>query len=163
MLFLLPFASLVWGSVAAGLWKNIRHLPLRIFSLALILSAITAARVSNFIPPRPFPGIEALRRYEGKVFCTNAIPMLVEYYTKVPAAFCGYDGQLKDLDREQYYFFMRTDKMPSPRPEFFFGVYGYYDAELASCFTLVERGRDYAIYDLRKKKGNIGEILEKRK
>lgn len=148
MLLFLPFTCLLWSSVLVGLWQNITRLPAKIICFAVILCAIATARILNFVPPKPFPGIDVLRNYEGRVFCTDSIPTPVEYYTKTPAAFCGYEKQLRDLLQGKYYFFLRDDKLNLPLAEFFFCIHGWIDNWLAHYFPLVERGPGYAIYRL---------------
>jgi hypothetical protein len=148
MLLFLPFSCLLWSCVLIGLWQNRTGLAAKILCSVIILGAITMARIVNFVPPRPFPGIDALSRYEGRVFCTNSIPTLVEYYTKTPAAFCAYESQLQNLLKGKYYFFLKSRGADLPRPEFFFSVYGWNNRRLAERFPLVERGPDYAIYRL---------------
>lgn len=151
MLLFLPFACLIWSSAIIGLWQNVNYAPIKAVGLSVILCAIISARVLNFVPPKPFPGIDMLKNYEGKVFCTNVIPSLVEYYTKAPAAFCGYEEQFKDLRNGKYYFFLRNEQMPAPSPEFFFSVYGDVDQELAPYFPVVQQGDEYIIYRLKPK------------
>lgn len=151
MLFFLPFTCLLWSSALVGLWQNITRLPAKIICSAVIICAIVTARILNFIPPRSFAGIDALRRYEGRVFSTNCVPTLVEYYTKVPAAFCASEKHFIDLLQGKYKFFLRDDKLNPPQPEFFFSAYGWNDERLAHYFPLVERGQDYAIYRLQRK------------
>ncbi len=148
MLLFLPFSCLLWGSVLVGLWQNIRGFAIKSICLLAILGAIAGARIVNFVPPKPFPGIDALPRYEGKVFCTNSIPTLVEYYTKAPAAFCAYENQFQNLLGGKYYFFLKNKGLDLPQPEFFFCVYGWNEPRLAARFPLVERGPGYAIYRL---------------
>jgi hypothetical protein len=151
MLFFLPFSSLLWSCVLVGLWQNITRLPVKIICSAVILCSITAARIINFVPPKPFAGIEALRRYEGRILVTHCVPTLVEYYTKAPAAFCASEKHFKDLLQGKYKFFLRDDKLKPPQPEFFFSVYDWDGGRLAKHFSLVERGPDYAIYRLQGK------------
>ncbi len=150
MLLFLPFTCLILSSVLIGLWKNIRYLPIRIFVCWIILSVIFAARLVNFKPLKPFPGINTLKKYEGKIFCTNAIPTLVSYYTKTPTAFCGYEEQLRNIISGKFYFFLRRDLKPFPSAEYFFVVFGWNNDWFMRNFTLVERGKDYAIYRLHK-------------
>ena len=151
MLLFFPFASLMWGVTLIGVWHNMKHKLLKIIGVIIVIGAVAGARIQNFIPPRPFPGIEALPKYKGKVFCTNAIPTLISYYTHMPAAFCGYDYQFRDLMEGHYYFFLRTDRLPTPRPEFFLSVYGWGKDELEQHFSLIEEGKDYSIYRLQQK------------
>lgn len=148
MLFLLPFAGVLWAMVVIGSFQKKRPLMFRVSIVVVAFSCITAARIINFRVPKEFPGIRALRRYENRVFCTNAIPTLVEYYTRAPAAFCGYPEQFRGLLEGRYYFFLRTDRCPAPVPEYFFSVFGDFDYLVSQYFPLVERGPGYAIYRL---------------
>ncbi|MFA5356955.1 MAG: hypothetical protein WC301_06100 [Candidatus Omnitrophota bacterium] len=155
MLLFSPFSGLLWSCVLIGLWKNVARIPVKALCLAAVICFIAVSRIINFVPPERFPGIEALDKYRGRVFCTNAIPSLVEYYTKAPAAFCGYEEQFNDLLEGKYNFFLRTDKLNAPFPEFFLSVsmFGWNKDRLAGYFPLVESGKDYAIYRLERKEG----------
>jgi hypothetical protein len=151
MLLFIPFSCLLWSSVLVGLWQNITRLSVKIICSAVILCAIATARIINFIPPKPFAGIDVLHRYEGRVLCFNTDPTLVEYYTKTPVAFCASEKQFRDLLQGKYHFLLKNDKLDLPQPEFFFSVYGWDEIfPLAHYYPLVERGPDYAIYGLHK-------------
>jgi hypothetical protein len=155
MLLFSPFSSLLWGYVLIGLWQNMPRISLKLICSAAIICSLTASRMINFIPPRQFPGIDALGRYKGKVFCTNAIPALVEYYTGAPAAFCGYEEQIRDLFTGRYYFFLRADRFSLPIPEFFLSIsiFGWDKDRFSDYFSVVESGEGYTVYRLQLKEG----------
>jgi len=152
MLLFLPFASLIWGSVLVGVWQNTKLKLVRILFVLIILIAIGSARIQNFVSPKPFPGIQALKKYEGKIFVTNCIPALVEYYTKVPAAFCDNKERFDNLLQSKYEFHLNKDYATFIHPDFFFNVSGkglwQGDYFISEHYPLVEYGIGYSIYDL---------------
>jgi len=152
-LLFFPFSGLLWGIFIVGIWRGAGNLKLRLGGVMLILAALSIGRLINHVPHRPFPGIESLPAFEGKVFSTNAIPSLVQYYTEAPAAYCNTKKRFSGFLEGDHYFLLRDDRIPHPEPEYFFSVDGFKSRELSDSFTLVESGVRYEIFRLREPSG----------
>lgn len=153
MLLILPFTSILWSSFFVYFIKKIKSKILtEIFTIAGVI-LIIFSRIDSFIMPKPFPGINRLVEYQGKVFASNAIPTLIEYYTNAPAAFCGYDYQLNNLLEGKGYFFLNAQqgKKALPVCEYFFSFDNWKRQRLRKEFKLIEEGDRYAIYKILQK------------
>lgn len=170
ILLFAPFAALLYGSTLTGIYSNFfprkntysgqtgrTHL-LRTISggllLAVVLSGIIGGRILNYRSLGSYPGIDALKNYQGKYFLTSSIPTLVSTYTNTPTGWMGGQHPARIFSHARY--LVNPQCQFNFHPDYFFSPYHLEDPKFAPSFDrwlvknfqIEEAGDCYTIYNL---------------